>query len=117
MSGRSTSREAAVLAIDLGTTDVKVGLVALDGRLLALARAGYATDVDAATGRAEQDPEAWWAAIGLAVREAMRADVGEHADVSQQVPVMEFLLLERNVLVILDVPSDIGQLFGMDLHS
>ena len=77
MSGRSTSREAAVLAIDLGTTDVKVGLVALDGRLLALARAGYATDVDAATGRAEQDPEAWWAAIGLAVREAMRADVGD----------------------------------------
>ena len=53
--------EAAVLAIDLGTTEVKVGLVALDGRLLGLARAGYATDADPATGRAEQDPEAWWA--------------------------------------------------------
>jgi len=79
MTGRSSSRETAVLAIDLGTTDVKVGLVALDGRLLALARAGYDTDVDAATGRAEQDPDAWWAAIGLAVREAMRADVADVA--------------------------------------
>jgi xylulokinase len=74
---RNASREAAVLAIDLGTTDVKVGLVALDGRLLGLARAGYATDADPSTGRAEQDPEAWRAAIGLATREVERADVGE----------------------------------------
>jgi xylulokinase len=74
---RSPSREAAVLAIDLGTTEVKVGLVALDGRLLALARAGYATDTDPATGRAEQDPEAWWAAIGLAVREVARSEIGD----------------------------------------
>ncbi len=69
--------EAATLAIDLGTTEVKVGLVALDGRLLGLARAGYATDADPATGRAEQDPEAWWGAIGLAVRELVRLNVGE----------------------------------------
>ncbi|HEX5823411.1 MAG TPA: FGGY-family carbohydrate kinase [Candidatus Limnocylindrales bacterium] len=77
MSGRSPSREAAILAIDLGTTDVKVGLVALDGRLLGLARAGYATDAEPASGRAEQDPDAWWAAIGLAARELLRGDVGE----------------------------------------
>jgi len=70
-------REAAVVAIDLGTTEVKVGLVALDGRLLGLARAGYATDADASTGRAEQDPEAWWAAIRLAVREVLRSASGE----------------------------------------
>ncbi len=70
-------REAAVLAIDLGTTEVKVGLVALDGRLLGLARAGYATDTDPATGRAEQDPEAWWGAIGLAARELVRLDAGD----------------------------------------
>ena len=42
-----------------------------------MARAGYATDADPATGRAEQDPEAWWGAIGLAVRELVRLDVGE----------------------------------------
>ncbi|HET9614893.1 MAG TPA: FGGY-family carbohydrate kinase [Candidatus Limnocylindrales bacterium] len=66
--------ESAVLAIDLGTTEVKVGLVALDGRLLALARAGYATDADPSAGRAEQDPDAWWAALGLATREVLRAD-------------------------------------------
>ncbi len=74
---RGPGREAAVLAIDLGTTEVKVGLVALDGRLLGLARAGYATDTDPATGRAEQDPEAWWGAIGLATRELVRLDVGD----------------------------------------
>ena len=71
------SGETAVLAIDLGTTEVKAGLVGLDGRLLGLARAGYATDTDPSTGRAEQDPEAWWGAIGLAVRELARLDVGE----------------------------------------
>ena len=71
--------ESAVLAIDLGTTEVKVGLVALDGRLLALARAGYATDVDAATGRAEQDPDAWWGAIGLAIREVVRVAAADVA--------------------------------------
>jgi xylulokinase len=61
-------REAAVLGIDLGTTEVKAGLVTLDGRLLGLARAGYRTDVDPATGRAEQDPETWWGALATAVR-------------------------------------------------
>ncbi len=61
-------REAAVLGIDLGTTEVKVGLVSLDGRLLGLARAAYRTDVDPATGRAEQDPDAWWGALTTAVR-------------------------------------------------
>lgn len=72
-----TAGEAAVLAIDLGTTEVKVGLVGLDGRLLGLARAGYATDADPATGRAEQDSDAWWGAIGLAAREVVRRAAGE----------------------------------------
>ncbi|HSL77405.1 MAG TPA: FGGY-family carbohydrate kinase, partial [Candidatus Limnocylindrales bacterium] len=58
---------AAILGIDLGTTDVKVGLVSLDGRLLSIARAGYALDVDPETGRAEQDPGAWWSAVVVAV--------------------------------------------------
>jgi xylulokinase len=76
-NGGGPGREAAVLAIDLGTTEVKAGLVSLDGRLLGLARAGYATDAEPAVGRAEQDPEAWWAAIGLAVRELVRAAAGD----------------------------------------
>ena len=76
-NGGGPGREAAVLAIDLGTTEVKAGLVSLDGRLLGLARAGYATDAEPAVGRAEQDPEAWWAAIGLAVRELARAAAGD----------------------------------------
>lgn len=76
-NGAGAGREAAVLAIDLGTTEVKAGLVSLDGRLLGLARCGYATDADPGTGRAEQDPEAWWGAIGLAVRELVRAAVGD----------------------------------------
>jgi xylulokinase len=61
-------REAAILGIDLGTTEVKVGLVTPDGRLLGLSRAGYRTETDAASGRAEQDPEAWWGALTTAVR-------------------------------------------------
>ena len=62
-----TTPTAAILGIDLGTTDVKVGLVSLDGQLLSMARAGYALDVDPETGRAEQDAGAWWSAIVVAV--------------------------------------------------
>jgi xylulokinase len=62
-----TTPAAAILGIDLGTTEVKVGLVGLDGRLLAIARAGYGLDVGP-DGRAEQDPEAWWSAVVVAVR-------------------------------------------------
>jgi len=61
-----TTPAAAILGIDLGTTEVKVGLVALDGRLLAIARAGYGLDVGP-DGRAEQEPEAWWSAVVVAV--------------------------------------------------
>ena len=61
-----TTPSTAILGIDLGTTEVKVGLVGLDGRLLAIARAGYGLDVGP-DGRAEQDPEAWWSAVVVAV--------------------------------------------------
>lgn len=53
----------ALLAIDLGTTQAKAGLVGLDGRLLALARATYPLVTDGPSGAAEQDPSDWWAAI------------------------------------------------------
>ncbi len=57
-----------VLGIDLGTTEVKAGLVDLDGRLLAIARAGYGLAVGHGPGWAEQDPGAWWSAVVGAVR-------------------------------------------------
>ncbi len=57
----------AVIGLDLGTSEVKAALVGLDGRLLELARAGYPTDAGP-DGRSEQDPRAWFAAIGTAVR-------------------------------------------------
>ena len=72
-----TAREPAVLGLDLGTTEVKAGVVSLDGRLLALARRGYALDRDAAEGRAEQDPGAWWSAVVGAVRELRAADLAD----------------------------------------
>ena len=62
-----TTATAAILGNDLGTTEVKVGLVSLDGRLLAIARAGYALEVGPEPGRAEQDPGAWWSAVVVAV--------------------------------------------------
>jgi sugar (pentulose or hexulose) kinase len=62
-----------VLGIDLGTTRTKVGLISTDGRPIGFARAEHAMHVDPSTGRAEQDPEAWWAGLGAAVRESVAA--------------------------------------------
>ena len=68
-----TTRERAILGLDLGTNEVKAGLVTLDGRLLGLARAGFPIDRLRDPGWAEQDPGAWWAAIVSAVRALRRA--------------------------------------------
>ena len=62
-----TTPTTAILGIDLGATEVKAGLVRLDGRLLAVARAGYALQVGHGPGWAEQDPGAWWSALTVAV--------------------------------------------------
>jgi xylulokinase len=56
-----------VLAIDLGTTETKAGLVTPDGRLLAIAGASYPLDRTPA-GLVEQDPQAWWSAVRETVR-------------------------------------------------
>jgi xylulokinase len=53
----------AILAIDLGTTEVKAGLLTIDGRWLGASRRPYSLVVDAATGSAEQDPAMWWSAL------------------------------------------------------
>ena len=72
-----TAREPAILGLDLGTTEVKAGLVSLDGRLLALARSGYALDTSGGHGWVEQDPGAWWSAVVSAVRALRAADLAE----------------------------------------
>jgi xylulokinase len=70
-------REPAILGLDLGTAEVKAGLVSLDGRLLGLARSGYELDRRAGHGWAEQDPGAWWSAVVSAVRALRAAEIGE----------------------------------------
>ena len=66
-----TVRTPAFLGIDLGTARVKVGLVTPTGDLVGLGRARHLTDVDPATGRAEQDAEDWWTGLGSAIHEAL----------------------------------------------
>jgi xylulokinase len=64
------------LAIDLGTSEMKAGLIGLDGSLLAVARLPHPVEVDAATGCAEEDPATWWAGLRGAMevlRPAMEA--------------------------------------------
>jgi xylulokinase len=72
-------REPVVLGLDLGTTEVKAGLVTTDGRLLALARAGYGQDPPGGHGWSEQDPGAWWSAVIGAVRGLHLTDTTEIA--------------------------------------
>ena len=76
-SSVSGTRPSAILGIDLGTKEVKAGLVTLDGELLGLARAGYGLDVGRHPGWAEQDPGAWWSAVVSAVRALRIHDVCE----------------------------------------
>ena len=72
-----SQREPVILGLDLGTTEVKAGLVTLDGRLLAIGRSGYGLDVTGGHGWVEQDPGAWWSAVVSAVRVLRAADVAE----------------------------------------
>ena len=68
-----TAAEPAILALDIGTSEAKGGLITAEGRLLAAARGAYPMDYDATSGRAEQDPAAWWAALKAVTRELAEA--------------------------------------------
>ena len=59
-----------IIAHDLGTTGDKATLVSADGELVAAVTSSYATDFGPG-GKAEQDPEAWWTALGTATRELL----------------------------------------------
>ncbi len=71
----------AILGIDLGTTEVKAGLVGLDGRLLAISRAGYGLEMGHGPGWAEQDPGSWWSAVVGTVRALHRTEVADGVDI------------------------------------
>jgi len=72
-----STRPPAVLAIDLGTSSLKAGLVGLDGALIASAKAPSAPMTGDGSGRAEQDPEAWWAAAVAAGRELVARNAAD----------------------------------------
>ena len=61
----------AILAVDLGTTEAKVGVISVDGDLLGAARARYPLRLDEAAGIAEQDANDWWGAIVAAAGAAL----------------------------------------------
>lgn len=61
-----------VLAIDLGTGGPKAALVDLDGEIAASEFEPTPLDIEG-DGAAEQDPDAWWAAITTAVRRVVDA--------------------------------------------
>jgi xylulokinase len=74
--GRRPTGPDAILAIDLGTTEAKVGVIGVHGDLLGAARARYPLHVDEATGVAEQDANDWWGAVVAACRAALAEAAG-----------------------------------------
>jgi len=58
---------SCVLGIDLGTSALKLVAVSRDGRVIATARAAYAT-ISSAEGHAEQDPQHWLKALSVAAK-------------------------------------------------
>lgn len=72
-----------VLAIDLGTGGPKAALVDLDGAIAASEFEPTPLDIEG-DGAAEQDPDAWWAAITSAVK---RVVDGDHVPVEEIVAV------------------------------
>jgi ribulokinase len=61
---------ACVIGIDGGTESIRVHVFALDGTCLSAASAPYPTRFPQ-PGWAEQSPEDWWQALGLAMRRAL----------------------------------------------
>lgn len=77
-----TALAPVLLGIDLGTTQIKAGFVTPAGAPVGIARSRYGLDVDPATGRAEQDPEAWWTGLGSVIRELTAGHGGEVIGIS-----------------------------------
>ena len=60
--------EQYLIGIDVGTTGTKAILFSKEGACLKSAYQGYPLSTPQ-VGRVEQDPEAWWQAVGKTVRE------------------------------------------------
>jgi xylulokinase len=65
-----------VLAVDLGTSGVKAGVVGMEGDLAGFAARAYPLIDGNAPGWVEQDPARWWSASRDAIREAVAAAAG-----------------------------------------
>src|SRR6478736_4052377 len=63
--------QAFVLGIDVGTGGTRAVIVGGDGGILASATEEHAPFASPQIGWAEQNPEDWWRACGIAVREAL----------------------------------------------
>lgn len=57
-----------IVAVDVGTTGMKVALVTPDGQIVARRTSPYATGSTGIDGRVEQNPDEWWDATVTAVR-------------------------------------------------
>ena len=69
-NGTGGRSERFVLAVDLGSSALKVGLVSLDGRIAWWTHADLET-VHGSDGAATQDAEQWWQAISDATRKGL----------------------------------------------
>src|SRR5215475_4264930 len=63
--------ERCVLGVDGGTESLRAGVFDLQGRPRAFASSAYSTNFPQ-PGWAEQNPDGWWRALGLAVRQAVQ---------------------------------------------
>ena len=88
MGGEMSVSGSAVLAVDLGSTGVKVAIIDANGRVLASAGEVLPL-IFTDDGGVEQDANGWWAAIGRCSRQAIPksglgpADIGTVAVTSQ----------------------------------
>jgi xylulokinase len=65
-----------LLAVDLGTSGVKAGVVGMRGELVSLAQRGYGLIEGGGPGWVEQDPRVWWASTRDAIKDAVAAARG-----------------------------------------
>src|SRR5688572_12922897 len=79
--GHFNMAERYVLGVDGGTESLRAGVFDLQGRPRALASSAYPTTFPQ-PGWAEQSPDDWWRALGLAVRQAVQEAQARPAEVA-----------------------------------